>query len=166
MSSLYSIAGLLVVNFIVFDNVTWRTLGFLNYKYEARIKNQIISQTFEYVLGGSTQFFQDNLSGRIADQITTLAENLEIILHRISVDFLRGASLLLVSFITAYSVNALFFYILFFWFIVFASFSIWMSARLVQLSDDHASSESQLSGQLVDSLANQSNVRIFHKNMK
>ncbi|ARB91628.1 ABC transporter ATP-binding protein [Legionella longbeachae] len=161
MSSLYWIAGFLVLNFIVFDNVTWRTLGFLNYKYEARIKNQIISQTFEYVLGGSTQFFQDNLSGRIADQIKTLAENLEIILHRVSVDFLRGASLLIVSFITAYSVNAWFFYILLFWFIAFASFSIWMSARLVQLSDDHASSESQLSGQLVDSLANQSNVRIF-----
>ncbi|HDV6634186.1 TPA: ABC transporter ATP-binding protein [Legionella pneumophila] len=163
LSSLYWIAGLLVLNFIVFDNITWRTLGYLNYKYEAVIKNQIISQTFEYVLGGSTQFFQDNLSGRIADQITTLADNLEIILHRVSVDFLRGASLLVVSFITAYFVNVLFFYILFLWFIAFASFSIWMSARLVQLSDDHASSESQLSGQLVDSLANQSNIRIFSR---
>ncbi|HHF0525914.1 TPA: ABC transporter ATP-binding protein [Legionella anisa] len=163
MSSLYWIAGLLVLNFIVFDNVTWRTLGYLNYKYEAVIKNQMISQTFEYVLGGSHQFFQDNLSGRIADQITTLADNLEIILYRVSVDFLRGTSLLLVSFITAYFVNPLFFYILFLWFIVFASFSIWMSARLVQLSDDHASSESQLSGQLVDSLANQSNIRIFSR---
>ncbi|AMP89735.2 ABC transporter ATP-binding protein [Legionella pneumophila] len=163
LSFLYWIAGLLVLNFIVFDNITWRTLGYLNYKYEAVIKNQIISQTFEYVLGGSTQFFQDNLSGRIADQITTLADNLEIILHRVSVDFLRGASLLVVSFITAYFVNVLFFYILFLWFIAFASFSIWMSARLVQLSDDHASSESQLSGQLVDSLANQSNIRIFSR---
>lgn len=163
ISSLYWIAGLLVLNFIVFDNVTWRTLGYLNYKYEAVIKNQIISQTFEYVLGGSTQFFQDNLSGRIADQITTLADNLEIILHRVSVDFLRGASLLVVSFITAYYVNVLFFYILFLWFIAFASFSIWMSAQLVHKSHDHASSESQLSGQLVDSLANQSNIRIFSR---
>lgn len=161
LSSLNWIAGLLVLNFIIFDNVTWRTLGFLNYKYEAVIKNQIISQTFEYVLGGSSQFFQDNLSGRISDQITTLAENVEIILHRVSVDFIRGASLLIVSFIMAYFVNVLFFYILLFWFIAFASFSIWMSKRLIHLSDDHASSESQLSGQLVDALSNQSNIRIF-----
>lgn len=161
MSSLYWIGGLLVVNFIVFDNITWRTLGFLNYKYEAVIKNQIISQTFEYVLGASAQYFQDNLSGRISDQITTLAENLEIILHRVSVDFIRGASLLIVSFIMAYYVNVLFFYILLLWFIAFASFSIWMSRRLVHLSDDHASRESQLSGQLVDALGNQSNIRIF-----
>lgn len=163
LSSLYWIAGLLVLNFIVFDNITWRTLGYLNYKYEAQIKNQIISKTFEYVLGSSAQFFQDNLSGRIADQITTLADNLEIILHRVSLDFLRGSSLLVVSFITAYYVNAFFFYILLVWFIAFASFSIWMSSRLVQLSDYHASSESKLSGQLVDSLANQSNIRIFSK---
>ncbi|MDW9178604.1 ABC transporter ATP-binding protein [Legionella pneumophila] len=163
MSSLYTIAGLLVLNFIIFDNVTWRTLGYLNYKYQASIKNQIIRQTLEYVLGASTQFFQDNLSGRIADQISTLAENIEIILHRVSVDFLRGASLLVVSFITAYLVNPLFFCILFFWFIAFATFSIWMSARLVQLSDSYASAESQLSGQLVDSLSNQSNIRIFSR---
>jgi ATP-binding cassette subfamily B protein len=161
MASLYKIAGLLVLNFIIFDNVTWRTIEFLNYKYEARIKNQIISQTFDYVLGLSAQFFQDNLSGRIADQITTLANNIEIILHRVSVDFLRAASLLVIAFITAYSVNALFFYILLVWFVAFATFSIWMSKRLVQLSDTLASSESELSGQLVDVLANQANVRIF-----
>lgn len=154
-------AGLLVVNFIVFDNVTWRTLQYLNYKYEAVIKNQIISQTFAYVLGASHQFFQDNLSGRIADQITTLADNLEIILHRVSLDFIRGASLLLTSFIAAYYVNALFFYILLLWFMAFAIFSITLSLRLVQLSDDHASSESQLSGQLVDCLSNQASIRIF-----
>ncbi|MDP1603984.1 MAG: ABC transporter ATP-binding protein [Legionella sp.] len=161
MTQLYWTAGLLVINFIIFDNVTWRTLGFLNYKFEPVIKNQIISQTFNYILGSSTQFFQENLSGRIADQITILADNIEIILHRVSVDFLRGSSLLVVSFIMAYSVNALFFYILLLWFIAFASFSIWMSKRLVHLSDEHAGCESLLAGQLVDCLSNQSNIRIF-----
>ena len=129
ISSLYSIACLLVLNFIVFDNFTWRTIDFLNYKYEAGIKNQIIGQTLEYVLGASHQFFQDNLSGRISNQITTLADNLEIILHRISVDFIRGGSLLIATFIAAYTANAWFFYILFVWFIAFASFSICVTFR-------------------------------------
>lgn len=155
------LACILVLNFIIFDNVTWRTLMYLDYKYEPIIKNQIISQTFEYVLGSSYQYFQDNLSGRISDQIKTLADNLETILHRVSVDFIRGGSLLIVSFITAYFVNAMFFYILLLWFIAFASFSILMSIHLIDLSDKHASSESLLSGQLVDCISNQSNVRIF-----
>lgn len=163
-TSLYWIAGLLVLNFIVFDNITWRTLHYLNYKYEAKIKNEVIAELFEYVLGASYQFFQENLSGRLADQITTFADNLETILHRISLDFIRGTSLLLLSFITAYLVNVLFFYIFFVWFIAFASFSIWMSRRLVALSDKHAGAEAELSGQLVDALSNQANVRIFSQN--
>jgi len=156
-------AALIVLNFLVFDNLTWRFIGYINYKYQAVIKNEIIGETLNFVLGGTHQFFQDNLSGRIANQITTLADNIEIILHRISLEFIRGTSLLIVSFVTAYFVNPLFFYTLLVWFIAFASFSLLMSRRLVPLADRHAAAESVVSGQLVDCLSNQSNVRIFSK---
>lgn len=156
-------AGLLVVNFIIFDNFTWRTLGYLNYKYEPVIKNQIISQTFDYVLGSSHQFFQENLSGRIANQITTLAENVERILHRISADFIRGLSLLVVALVSMYVVNPKFFYTLLVWFAVFSSVSMLLSKYLVALSDNHAEAESMNSGELVDSITNVSNIRIFSR---
>jgi ATP-binding cassette, subfamily B, bacterial len=156
-------AALIVLNFIVFDNFTWRGVDYLNYKYEAVLKNNIIRETMDQVLSESHQFFQDNLSGRIANQITTLADNIELILHRISLDFIRGASLLIVSFITAYIVNPMFFYTLFLWCIVFSVFSIAMSKRLVNLADVHAAEESLLSGQLVDCISNHSNIRIFAK---
>ena len=42
--------GTFVLNFIVFDNITWRSIGYLNYKFQPVIKNQIISQTFRFVL--------------------------------------------------------------------------------------------------------------------
>ncbi len=74
ISSLTWPAVLLVLNFVVFDNVTWRSIGYLNYKYQPVIKYQIVSETFEYVLGSSHQFFHDNLSGRISNQITTLSD--------------------------------------------------------------------------------------------
>lgn len=156
-------AALIVFNFIVFDNVTWRGIDCINYKFQGVIKNKIISETLNCALGSSHGFFQDNLSGRISNQITTLADNIELILHRISLDFIRGASLLLVSFVAAYYVNPLFFYILFLWFVAFSSISILMSRRLVNLADNYASSESLLSGQLVDCISNHSNVRIFSK---
>lgn len=154
-------AVLLVLNFIVFDNFTWRSIGYLNYKFQPVIKNKIISETFRFVLGSSHQFFHDNLSGRLSNQINTLADNIEIILHRISADFIRGFSLLLVAFASMYHVNPKFFYTLAIWFFVFSSFSVVMSKRLVNLSDTHASSEAVISGQLVDSITNVSNVGIF-----
>lgn len=154
-------ATLLVLNFIIFDNITWRSIDYLNYKYEPLIKNKIISETFSFVMGASHQFFQDNLSGRISNQITTLADNIERILHRIAADFIRGASLLLVALISLYMVNPRFFWTLAIWSIVFSITSMLMSKRLVYLSDIHTESESAISGQLVDSISNTSNVRIF-----
>ena len=39
-------AILLVMNFIIFDNFTWRSIGYINCKFQPLIKNQIINKTF------------------------------------------------------------------------------------------------------------------------
>jgi ATP-binding cassette subfamily B protein len=154
-------ASLLVLNFIIFDNVTWRSMAYLNYKYQPVIKTHIIRETFSFVLGASPQFFHDNLSGRIAGQINTLADNIERMVHNISADFFRCFSLLLVALLGMYFVNPLFFYVLAIWFVIFSWFSIVMSKRLVVLSDAYADAESAVSGQLVDIVSNASSVAIF-----
>lgn len=154
-------AALIVLNFVVFDNVTWRTLDYLDYKFLADIKNKIRAETFQFVLGLSHQFFQATLSGRIASQIQILAENIERIINPLSKDLLRGFSLLLIAFISTYYVNTKFFYTLALWFVSFFAFSLWMMRTLVELSDKHASSESMISGQFVDSITNTNNIRIF-----
>lgn len=163
VSSLTWPAALIVLNFIVFDNFTWRGKEYINYKYQAVIKKKIIRATMNQLLGESHQFFQDRLSGRIANQITILADNIELIVHNIVGEFLRGAALVIVALIASYIVNLIFFYVLFLWFIAFASFSIMMSRRFVALADQHAETESILSGQLVDSIANHTTVRIFSR---
>lgn len=156
-------AILLVLNFIIFDNFTWRSIGYINCKLQPLIKNQIINKTFNYVLGSSHQYFNDTLSGRISSQITTLADNIEKILYPIMSNFIRGASLLIIALITMYYVNQKFFYTLAIWFAAFSSISISMSKRLINLSDIHAETQSNISGQVVDSITNVSNVRIFAK---
>lgn len=161
ISLLSWIAMLFVLNFIVFDNFTWRSIGYLNYKFQPVIKNQMISEVFRLVLGSSHQFFHANLSGRLSSQINILADNVERILHRISSDFIRGFSLLLIAFISMYSVNPKFFYTLALWLITFSSFSLCMSKRLIKLSDTHTDAESAISGQLVDSITNVNAVGIF-----
>jgi ATP-binding cassette subfamily B protein len=161
VSSLTWPAILLVTSFFVCDNITWRSIKYLNYKYQAVIKNRIISETFDFVLSASHQFFQDNLSGRIANQINILADNIEQILHEIAQDFIRGAMLLIIALASMYYVNPIFFLILSSWFVVFFSFSLYLSKRLIYLSDIHAAAESTIAGELVDSISNASNIRIF-----
>ena len=154
-------AMLLVLNFIVFDNFTWRSVAYLHYKFQPVIKNQIISEVFRFILDSSQQFFHDNLSGRISGQLNTLADNVERILHSISQEFIRGFSLVMIALASAYYVNPKFFYTLALWFLAFSSFSICMSKRLVKLSDIHTDSELAISGQLVDSITNANSVKIF-----
>lgn len=156
-------AILLVLNFIVFDNFTWRTIAYLNYKFQPVIKNKIINETFNFVLGSSYQFFQDNLSGRISSQINSLADNIERILHYIIPDFIRAFSLLVIALTTMWYINPTFFYILAIWFFAFFSLSLILSKRLVDLSDIHTASESVVAGQLVDSISNAHNVGIFSR---
>jgi ATP-binding cassette subfamily B protein len=90
-----------------------------------------------------------------------LAENIENILHKMTKHFIKAITTLIISFSVTYSVNPVFFYILIIWFFLFTTFSILMSNRLVFLSNKHANSESILSGQIVDCISNNSNIRIF-----
>lgn len=154
-------ASLIVINFIVFDNFTWRGTGYIVYKYQGDIKNDIIKVTLEHILNNSHQFFQDNLAGRISNQIITLADNIELILSKISADLIRGLSTFFVALFVSFGVNPIFSAILCVFLICFSTFSLWMSKRLVNLADNHAKNESNVSGQLVDVISNHSNVRIF-----
>ncbi len=160
-TNLSLLAFLIIMNFIVFDNITWRCAGYIQYKYLGKIKNEIIHEVSKDVLDHSHQFFQEHLSGRIANQITTLANNIEMILHNVAPDFIRGISLIIMSLVACFTVNPIFCIITAVWFLAFSSISFFMSKKLISLSDTQAKSESLLSGQLVDVILNNNNVRIF-----
>lgn len=157
-------ASLIVINFIVFDNVTWRIWNYICDKYVPIIQSKIIAKMLDYALSHSHGFYQNNLSGKISKQITNLVDGITKIITFCAADFLRGLSLLLTAFAASYFVNSIFCIILVIWFICFAGFSISMSKNLIALSDTLADAESVVVGELVDSLSNHSNVRIFsHK---
>jgi len=156
-------ASLIVVNFIVFDNFTWRGINYIWAKFVPVIQNRMIAETMDYVLSHSHQFYQNNLSGQLSKQIGNLMDGMTRIITFTAVNFLRGASLILTAFIAAYFANPIFCFILVIWFAFFAGASIWMSKKLVILSDAQASKESTVVGELVDSLSNHNNVRIFSR---
>ena len=154
-------ASLVVINFILFDNVTWRIIHFVRAKYIPMIQNKIMAQMLDYTLSHSHEFYQNRFSGKSTKQITTLVDGITRIITSIAANFLRGLSLLIAAFITAYCVSPIFCIILMSWFLCFSSFSIWMSKKLVVLSDNLAFQESIVVGEVVDTLSNHNTVRIF-----
>jgi ATP-binding cassette subfamily B protein len=146
-------------------NLCWRGMGYLNYRFEARIKNQIIAETFGYVHRHTHQFFQDHLAGRIASQINTLADNIERMVHDIWRHLVRIVVLLMVALVTLYHVHPQFCYALFIFLFVFSALGLCMSRKMVGFAKAHASAESALAGQLVDSIGNAAQVRIFARRL-
>lgn len=154
-------AGLIVLNFIVFDNFTWRGIGYIRARFAPVILNQIVQQSMDLVLRKSPQFFQDQLTGKLSKQITNLVDAIEKLILSITANFLRGASLLSMTVVAAYSVHPVFCLILGVWFLFFLTISKAMSSKLVHLADAQSATESAVVGELVDVLANHSNIRIF-----
>lgn len=158
------LAVLFVLNFEL-HNLCWRGMGYLNYKFQPVIKNQVISETFAYVHGHTHQFFHDKLSGRISSQISVLADNVEWIIHDFSRNLVRSVVLIVVAFVSMYCVHPQFFYALLIWLLLFVAFSTHMSKRIINLSKSHAEAETMLWGQIVDSITNSSSVRMFSRRM-
>jgi ATP-binding cassette subfamily B protein len=157
-------ASLIVINFFLFDNLTWRGITYIRAKFIPIIINKIVATLMDQTLKKSHQFYQDNLSGKISKQITNLSDGIEKIISTVTANFLRGTSLLLTVLITTYSVNPIFCLIMIVFLIVFVGSSLFMSKQVVSLSDAQASSESVVVGELVDAFSNQSNIRIFAQN--
>ncbi len=154
-------AFLIVINFIIFDNFTWRGIGLIEYKYFGQIKNDIRKSCIDYINQHSHQFFQEHLSGKISNQVTQLADNIYRILCGATPNLLRGCSLIIIALVTTFFVNPIFSLIILIWAILFISFSLLMSHKLINLGDKYAEKESEISGQIVDIISNQSNIRIF-----
>lgn len=158
-------AGLIALNFILFDNVTWRGINYIWAKYVPIIQNKIIATMLDYALSQAHGFYENNLSGKIAKHITNLVDGITRIITFASANLIRGLSLIITAFIVAYSAHPIFCLILMCWFTCFASVCFFTSKRLMYFSDALAAEESVVVGELVDSLSNHNNVRIFSRRM-
>lgn len=154
-------ASLIVVNFIIFDNFTWRGITYIKYKYLPFMLTKVDKILLDYTLQHSHQFFQERMTGTLSKQIFHLIDGIEKIVSSSAADIIRAASLLLMAFIFAYQVNTIFLGILVLWSICFFSISLFMSKNLTHLSEDQAAKESILGGQIIDSLTNSFSVSLF-----
>lgn len=153
--------GLFFVLSFEINNLSWRGMNFINYKTQASLKSDIISNTFTHVCEHSHKFFQDNLAGKISSNISTLAENIEKTLYTSFPHILRGLIVLLGTLFSMYLVNPLFFYGLLSWTLVFCTISWFASRNVVNFANVLAERQSLVSGQLVDSVSNNQNIRLF-----
>ncbi len=163
VSRFMGLMTLIVVNFLILDNVTWRSISYIEFLYQGRIKGSVIHQVTQYLLTQSHSFFQDRFSGQLSGQVSTLANGIEQILHHISIQVIRGSSLLVVSLVTVWGTHPVFSGIIGVYALTFITVSFVRMKKIVALTGQYAETESDISGQLVDTIGNQSNIRLFSR---
>ncbi len=142
-------------------SLSWRGMDYVNLKVAPLVRNQMVSQTFLYVLNHSHQFFQDHLAGSISNNIGILADNLEEAMHSISRFIIRGVVMLIAGLVTLYFVHPVFAGLLFIWTVGFTAITLAFSGKIQNLADDYARAQSVVSGKVVDGISNAQSIRAF-----
>ena len=152
-----------LISAYIANHIFWRINSIIMLKLAPIIKNNIISYSFNYIHKQSLNFFQDNLSGSIAHNISTLADSLERLAYHNTTQCVRGLFQLVATLVVMYFVHPVFSIALLTWAVLFVTFNIIILKRYRALVYDFAFSVSSSSGKIVDSIANFASVKIFAK---
>lgn len=144
-------------------NLSWRGVQYITIKTGPEIQNQIIREMFAYAEKNSFRFFQDNFSGTIASNISTIADNIFVMVTNIAPFLIRQTMQTTLALITMFFIHPLFSAVFAIWVVFFVMISLFCSKRIMSLSDVLAMSHSKLSGKITDSISNSNNVRLFSR---
>ncbi len=149
-----------IINYEV-HNLSWRGIQYVNIKSGPTIQNNIIKQMFAYAEKNSYRFFQENFGGTIASNITTIADNIFVMVTNVAPFVIRQIMQVILALISMYFINPIFCAAFFIWVILFLAISLFYSKKIMLLSDVLAEGQSKLAGEINDSISNSNNVRLF-----
>jgi ATP-binding cassette subfamily B protein len=142
-------------------NIFWRVYDYVYLKTMPYIKGQILDELYNYTQYHNHKFFQENLAGHITNRITEGARSFEIVLSIFGEKIIKKVAMIIFALVTLYSVHYVFATIFLIWVCAFIGISTMCSSRISKYSMNYARSKSVVAGNIVDSIANISAVRMF-----
>ncbi len=147
--------------FLIFN---WRFLDIADVKFIPHFQSTIRFRIFEYLERHSHQYFSNELAGGLANKISDIANGAWDVLVFLFRELVPATFATFISIIVLGTVNPTFSIIFTLFFIAHMSICYKLSHKIEQLSDQHSQTKSTLQGNIVDSLSNIVNVRLFARN--
>lgn len=139
--------------------IAMRTQGITAAIAMPKLRANIRTNVFNYILDHPHTYFANNFAGSIANKISDLANSSEQIISIIIYNIISFGFAFLLAFVAVWKANPLFFVILFGWFVLHMGLAYFFINE--ELNETHANSVSTLSGKIVDALTNNLNARLF-----
>lgn len=165
-NSFAAIAPILLMGGVlwIFVELSFRFAGILMTKLFPKMEADIRMSVFNYVLHHSFSFFSDHFAGSIANKISDLPQTVTRIMQLGMTLFFPVflAMILAISFFAM--VQPTFALILLGWIVTHISICLLFAKKCDALSHIHAEARTHLAGNIVDSISNHLNVKLFARN--
>lgn len=145
----------------IFVELSFRVAGILSARIVPKFESQVRMSMFNYVMRHSYNYFSNNFAGSIANKIADMTQSLTHILQLIMMLFLPVLLAICIAVYLFAMVQWPFALILAIWICVHMAICLFFARKCDDLSHDHAVARSELAGNIVDSLSNQNNVKLF-----
>ena len=144
--------------------ISFRLSGIMGAKVFPIIEADMRISMFDYVLHHSHLYFSNQMAGAIANKISDMPQSMTRILQQLMHLFLPVGLALMISTILFFRISPFFALILVSWVTIHMGICLAYSRKCDEYSNIHAESRSVLSGKIVDSLTNTTNIRLFARN--
>lgn len=141
--------------------ISFRLAGFLSVSLFPRLEANMRMSMFDYVLHHSHHYFSNHMAGAIANKISDMPQSMTRLLQQIIYLFLPVGMALIISTVLFAQISPFFALILIGWVTIHMAICLAFSKKCDDYSNIHAEARSELSGKIVDCLANNINVRLF-----
>jgi len=143
--------------------LNFRGRDWLILKMFPNIRRDIINSMFSYLNRHSHSYLQNNFAGSLSNKIMDMAGSTAAIFGRIDQAFADTLALL-IALVSMSFISPLFSGILLGWAVAFIGITLLFAKKTKILSQDFSESKSTLSGKIVDSVTNLTNMRLFARN--
>ncbi len=126
-----------------------------------RFRASIREALFHYVQTHSTSFFATHFSGTIANKISDIPNNCEMLLTTICVPFTTALVMSISIFVSMWAAHPIFAGLLVVWLVLHFMIVFFFSRKSNFPLQDHANCVTELSGRIVDVFTNIQNVKLF-----
>lgn len=142
----------------------WRLYEYLYMKTFPSLESDIVHSLFDYTERHSHKFFQNNFSGSVANRIIEMGENVSKILTMILEQFGRKFCTIFFTFFTLWYVHHYIGLAFLCWISLLLAINFAGAHKVNAHSTEFSRSKMRIFGQVVDSVTNILNVKLFARN--
>lgn len=143
--------------------IFFRFFGILSAYVFPRLEANIRMGMLDYVFHHSHFYFSRHMAGSIANKISEMPQSMTRLFQQVMALFIPVGLALIISTTLFFRINPFFALILVAWLIVHMTICVLCARKCDKYSDIHGEARSELSGKIVDSLSNSSNIRLFSR---